>query len=76
MQAGDLQDLHSEVQQQAAMLQNVSGLAEEVRNEVKATPVGHTNRMATMLAWHRLRRSPKLGISANHQRQISLHPLH
>lgn len=31
-QAGDLQDLHSEVQQRAAMLQNVSGLAEEVRH--------------------------------------------
>lgn len=30
VQAGDLQDLPSHIQQKAAMLQNVSGLAEEV----------------------------------------------
>ena len=56
IQAGDLQDLHSQIQQQAAMLQNVSGLAEEVRHAIAAKcgvvlatrqqPVYNTGRIA------------------------------
>lgn len=76
LQAGDLQDLHSEIQQQAAMLQNVSGLAEEVRHALVAEALGHNSNTATIIAWHRLCHSPKLGISASPQIQISLLPLH
>lgn len=50
-QAVDLQRVHSEVQQQAAVLQNVTGLAEEVRHAIVAIC------QSVQATWHRLSHS-------------------
>lgn len=76
MQAGDLQDLPSQIQQKAAMLQNVSGLDEEVSHTLEAQAESHISHLAPTLAWHRSHRSLTLGVSDRLQIRISLHPLH